>query len=110
MIDDEDLKAKNQRPDTLQIATRKRVFIIDSRDLVDTLDENEMDRFAKLILFSENMLKLGYDFDQDSKKLYHSFTKFKHVFFEFSENVININQVISDVNLLKNNFYQVKFC
>lgn len=97
MIEDENLREKNLRPDTFQIATRQKVFIVDSRDLVDLLDENDIDRFGNLILFSENMLKLGYDFDQDSKKLFHSFSKFKHVFFEFSESVININQIIMDV-------------
>ncbi|CAF0717201.1 unnamed protein product [Brachionus calyciflorus] len=96
LIDDEELKIKIQRPDTLQIATRGKVFVVDSRFLVDQLEEVDIDRFGNLVLFSEKIIKLGYDFDQDSKKLFHSFPKFKHVFSEFSDHVINVNQVISD--------------
>ncbi len=50
---------KNNRPDTFQIATREKVFIIESRDLVDNLSEQSIDKFGQLILFSKGLKKLG---------------------------------------------------
>ena len=50
---------KNNRPDTFQIATRDKVFIIESRDLVDSLSEQSIDKFGQLVLFCQDLKKLG---------------------------------------------------
>jgi len=50
---------KSNRPDTFQIATRERVFIIESRDLVDSLSEQSVDKFGELVLFCQDLKKLG---------------------------------------------------
>jgi hypothetical protein len=50
---------KNQRANTLQIATRERSFVVEVRDLVDSLSKEHLDRFGQLVLFDDNILKLG---------------------------------------------------
>lgn len=90
------------------------------KDLINSLDETVVDRFGQLVLFNENLLKLGklklksqliifiklinfintikgYSFQQDSKKLAISFPKFRHRFVsEFEEDVINIDEVVNN--------------
>ena len=39
------------------------------------------------------MVKLGYAFQQDGKKLYYSFSIFKHKFSKFSEKVLDIDKL-----------------
>jgi hypothetical protein len=50
---------KNKRPNTLQIATREKTFIVEVKDLVDTLDDESLMKFGNLFLFSEDLIKLG---------------------------------------------------
>jgi hypothetical protein len=52
--------SKRNRSSTYQIATRDKCFILDMKDLIDSLDESIINRFGQLILFNENLLKLGY--------------------------------------------------
>lgn len=65
--------------------------------LIDTLDESHINRFGELILFNEGLLKFGYSFQQDSKKLSSSFPKFRHRFCEFEDDVINIDEVVANI-------------
>ena len=88
---------KKNRPSTLQIATRERYFILETKNLVDTLDESLLNKFGELILFSDDLIKLGYGFQQDGKKLSYSFSIFKYRFVNFIEDVVNIDEVASEV-------------
>lgn len=88
---------KNNRPNTFQIATRDRVFIIEAKELVDTLSSDLMNKFGDLILFSEHLIKLGYGFDHDSTKLANSFPQFKHKFTDFTSSVINLDEIANEV-------------
>lgn len=90
---------KNKRPNLLQVATREKTFLIEFRDLPDSLDDELVDKFGQLLFFSENVLKLGYAFDQDGRKLSHVFPKFQHKFSDFVDSVVNIDFVVSDVNM-----------
>ena len=87
---------KKNRPSTLQIATRHKVFVVETKHLVDVLDEPLLHKFGELILFSERLVKLGYGFDQDGKKLANSFTIFKYKFANFVEDVVNMDVVASE--------------
>lgn len=86
---------KNQRANLFQIATRTRTFLVEVRDLVDILDQAHLDRFGSLILFNDDLIKLGYNFDQDSHRLSHCFRKFQHRFCEFTQSVINMDEMAS---------------
>lgn len=89
---------KNQRANLFQIATRTRTFLVEVRDLVDRLDQERLDRFGKLVLFNDDLIKLGYNFEQDSHRLTHSFWAFQHRFCEFTQTVVNLDQVASDLD------------
>ena len=82
--------SKKHRPNTFQIATREKVFILEAKNLVDTLDEFDLMKFGDLVFFSEKLVKLGYGFEQDAKKISHSFPIFEHKFSKFSQSVLNI--------------------
>ena len=87
---------KKNRPSTLQIATRDKVFIIETKSLVDTLDDELILKFGELVLFSETLVKLGYGFAQDGKKLANSFPAFKYRFVNFVEDVINMDEIAEE--------------
>lgn len=50
---------KNQRAHLFQIATRTRTFLVEVRDLVDRLTPASLDRFGTLVLFNDDIIKLG---------------------------------------------------
>ena len=87
---------KKNRPSTFQIATRARVFIVETKSLVDSLDDELVQKFGDLVLFSETLIKLGYGFAQDGKKLANSFPLFKFRFVNFVEDVINLDEIAED--------------
>lgn len=89
---------KNQRADLFQIAARTRTFLVEVRDLVDRLDQEQLNRFGRLVLFNDDLIKLGYNFEQDSHRLTHSFWAFQHRFCEFTQTVVNLDQVASDLD------------
>ncbi len=82
---------------TFQIATRDRCYVIDIKFLIPKLETSLIEKFGQLILFNEDILKLGYNFKQDATKLLLSFPNFVHKFNEFSENVINIDERLTEV-------------
>lgn len=84
---------KKNRPNTFQIATRDKCFILETRVFVDSLDDDLLEKFGDLILFSETLIKLGYVFLQDGKKLACSFPRFKSRFDTFTKNVVNLDEV-----------------
>ena len=71
---------KYKRPNTLQIATRHKVFIIEMKYLADRLNMKDKAEFLERILFNKSLLRLGYQFDQDYKMLSYSFLEFKEMF------------------------------
>ena len=99
-VDDDSttINSKNKRPNVFQIATREKIFIVEFRDLPDLLDESLVDRFASLVFFSDDIIKLGYGFKQDSKHLINVFSKFKQKFPKFVNSVINLYKVIKDLS------------
>jgi hypothetical protein len=50
---------KNNRANTLQVATRDKVFIVEIKDLADQLSQAIVEKFLNNVLFSENLVKLG---------------------------------------------------
>ena len=113
---------KNNQASTLQIATRTQVFILDVKFLIETISEDNLNRFGQLLLFNDKLIKLGnkknknkfefmalkrnvfvkgYSFLQDSRKLSISFPSFRHRFSEFEESVINIDEKVYEVKILK---------
>lgn len=96
LIDTSNENDKKNRASTLQIATRERVYIIDVKFLIEKLSEKHINKFGDLILFNENLMKLGYSFQQDAKKLSLSFPCFIHRFSEFEEDVLNIDEIVSE--------------
>jgi hypothetical protein len=92
----ETMMDKKNRPSTLQIATRDKVFIIETKSLVDTLDDELILKFGELVLFSDTLVKLGYGFAQDGKKLANSFPAFKYRFVNFVEDVINMDEIAEE--------------
>jgi hypothetical protein len=50
---------KLNRPNTFQIATRHKVFIIESKDSIDQISQDTLDKFVNTILFSNDIKKLG---------------------------------------------------
>ncbi len=95
---------KSKRPNILQIATSDKCFIIEFRDLPDSLSENSVQKFGELIFFADDLIKLGYAFDQDSSKLSHVFPQFQHRFSEFVDDVINLDKVVTEVVKVGNVF------
>ena len=93
------LKDKRLLASTLQIATRERSYVIDIKFLIPRLNSELVNKFGDLILFNENLLKLGYSFQQDATKLSLSFPNFVHKFSEFSDDVINIDEYVLKVML-----------
>lgn len=87
---------KKNHASTLQVSTRDYAFIIDIKFLMDKLSPEVLDRFGHLVLFNDNLLKLGYSFQQDAKKMSLSFPMFVHKFNEFEEDVINIDEVVTE--------------
>ena len=83
---------------TFQLATRDFAFIIDTKYLIEKLDTKLVERFGELVLFSENLHKLGYSFQQDAKKLYAAFPTLKHKFAQFTDEIINIDEIASIVS------------
>jgi hypothetical protein len=78
---------------TFQIATRERVFIVATKSLVDLLDDNLVNRFGDLVLFSETLIKLGFEFSQDGEKLANLFPLLKPRFANFVKDVINLDKI-----------------
>ena len=73
------------------------MLILETKKLVDNLDESLLNRFGDLVLFSESLIKLGYDFDQDAKKLSCSFEIFKYKFSKFTLDVVNLDKLVLQV-------------
>lgn len=94
LADKEDEQTRN-RSSTFQIATHTCAFVLDMKDLISSLEESELNRFGNLILFNEDIVKLGYSFKQDANKLAISFPKFRHRFSEFEESVINLDEIVN---------------
>lgn len=94
LMDKEDEQLKN-RSSTFQIASHKKAFILDMKDLISLLDDTQLDEFGRLVLFNEDLVKLGYSFQQDAQKLAISFPKFRHRFSEFEDSVINIDEIVN---------------
>jgi hypothetical protein len=51
--------SKKQCAAIFQIAVRSRVFILDTKYLIDNLSDELLEKFGDLILFSESLIKLG---------------------------------------------------
>jgi hypothetical protein len=50
---------KKNRSSTFQISTREKSFILDMKNLIESLEEPVLNRFGQLILFNETLLKFG---------------------------------------------------
>ena len=50
---------KKNRSSTFQISTREITFILDMKNLIESLEEPVLNRFGQLILFNETLLKFG---------------------------------------------------
>ena len=50
---------KRNHASTLQLSTRDFVFIIDTKFLIERLSPEAIERFGDVVLFNENLLKLG---------------------------------------------------
>ncbi len=71
-FEQDDLLSGDQlRVSTLQISNRKTSYIIDMTFFINTLSDEIIDRFANLILFSADIIKLG-----KSKLFLSSWSKF----------------------------------
>jgi hypothetical protein len=97
---------KRNRPSTFQIATREKCFILETKNFLDTLDDDLINKFGDLILFSSTLLKLGYGFCQDAKRLSCSFPTFKHTFVKFTQDVINLDKVASECQKINPKIFQ----
>jgi len=97
LIDASNENDQRHQASTLQIATRERSYVIDIKFLIPRLNSELVNKFGDLILFNENLMKLGYSFQQDATKLSLSFPNFVHKFSEFSEDVINIDECVTEV-------------
>ena len=107
LIDTSNENEKRHHASTLQIATRDLAHIIDVKFLIETLSPEMINKFGDLILFNEKLMKLGYSFQQDATKLSMSFPNFVHKFSEFAEDVINIDECVSEVSIIQ--FKKIKF-
>lgn len=96
LVDVSNENEKRNFASTLQISSKERSFVIDVKFLIDRLSEDVVNRFGELILFNESLMKFGYSFQQDSKKLALSFPSFKHKFTEFEDDVINIDEIVTE--------------
>jgi hypothetical protein len=54
-----DYNLKKNRPNTFQIATRNKIFVIEVKNLVDLLSETNLIKFGDLVLFNDKIVKLG---------------------------------------------------
>ena len=52
--------------------------------------------FAEAFFFL--MISKGYGFSQDAKKMSMSFPMFEHKFSVFEEDVVNVDEVVTEVN------------
>jgi hypothetical protein len=50
---------KRNRPNTFQIATRNKTFVVEVKNLVDVLSESCLKKFGDFVLFNDNIIKLG---------------------------------------------------
>lgn len=87
------------RLSTLQIANRRMTFIICMSNFINTVNEALINRFADLILFSSDIKKLGFGFQQDSMRLQAAFPQLKDRFHLFIAQVINAEDLVGRFQL-----------
>jgi hypothetical protein len=96
-----DLECK--RASLIQISTHEKAYLIDMSILYNSLDLNDKQDFAKNFILNKNIIKIGYGFSEDIKKISHSFNVNDHDYDHFRQSVLDLEYLIGQVTL-KNYF------
>lgn len=89
----------SNRVSTFQIATRNKTYILDMTFYMSSLSNDKIEKFGQIFLLNPEIIKLGYSFGQDSTRLQNSLPLLKDRFQNFSQAVISIDNMVSEVSL-----------
>lgn len=91
-VHDEDSK----RASLIQISTHDHIYLIDISTLYNLLDTHTMQYFTKNFIYNKNIIKVGYGFSEDIKKISHSFNAADHELFR--QSVLDLEYLVNQVN------------
>ena len=99
-IDQEDSTTSNELcASTLQISNRKNSYIIDMTYFIKTINDAQLQRFANSILYSSDIVKIGYSFSQDLMRLQGSLPALKDSFNIFASQIIDADEFVNNFQL-----------